>query len=180
MKPYDPRVWSGEAAERFRYMHNSIWYGTPVPKRILRGELRIMGTPLSREAASAILEQGITDEHVTTKEIPHGKPRTALLHLLEQGKCVDFYRTALSGELVIDIEGERPWHERRWSAPAWVAFVAGEHLAADEPGRECQCGACNERRQAEAKDRYDELQRALQAARAAAERSKAGEGEPSA
>jgi hypothetical protein len=108
--------------------------------------------------------------------LPHGAPRTALLHILMEGRGVDFYRHVLSDELVLDIEPEQLWHERRWSAPAWVAYCAGEHMAPDDDGRECRCAECNERRQQEARDRYNALQAALQAARAAAER----DGEPSA
>jgi hypothetical protein len=166
MKPTDnPRVWSGEAAERFTRAHNVIWGAM---RRAVKEQSMSM-QPRSKEEASAILEEGVTREHVTTRELPHGAARTRLLHLLMEGRVVDFYRHALSDELVIDIEGERPWHERRWSAPAWVAYVAGEHMPADDDGRECQCAECNERRQAEARDRYNQLHAALQAARAAAD-----------
>jgi hypothetical protein len=106
MKPTNnnPRVPSGEYAERFRRMHNAIWGAM----RRAEEEQSMCMQPRSKEEAAKILEEGITREHVTTREIPHGAPRTRLLHLLMEGRVVDFYRHALSDELVIDIEGERP------------------------------------------------------------------------
>jgi hypothetical protein len=156
----DPGVFSGESLERLRRAHYAIWRSKS------RGE-RTLTTyePRSTAEAAKILQEAIEAEQVQPSELPHGKPRTALLRLIEQRRAVDLYRRRHDGELVLWIRPRLPWYEGRWSPAAWSMYVAGEH--SPDPKGPCMCEPCQDTRQQDATARWRAVQTALlQAARA--------------